>query len=761
MFCRNGKFDVVSYLLQQGCDPNCTNNAGHTPLSHTNNPETIRCLLHHGADPTREYTHLSKAIESDHTRPPESVVKVFVVGEVGAGKSTLTCSLQSTSGTKGVRLLKQFTKVSGVVLNTAGIHPHKLESQQFGSVLLYDFAGHKEFYASHDSLLSNTVVGLSSAVFLMVADLSKGDTEFEKEVQYWLQFLESKCSAVSTKPHLIIVGSHADQVKSEEKAKKAKIAKSLQSVSSSLHFAGFVAINCQYAISAAMSELCSLLTSSCKALRPKALISSLSHSLLVYILDSFPNIPAVQMKVVHRAIQKEASSRQELTETCLLSYVPLEQLFEACKHLNERGNILLLENSAMPHESLIIVDQSALLSHVNGTMFAPEGFKQHQQLATTTGIVPFSRIASCFPKLDTAMTMLFLSQLEFCHKVTDNEILQQFDDPRISQCPNESFFFFPGLVRIKVPSTVWQNQDGHSYHSGWMLQCTQPEQFFTPHFLQVLLLRIAFSDDLTPPREEVCSTHPAIQRKGNIWKDGICWSNQSGVEALLEITDINVTLLMRCLVNVEACVRLRSAIITKIRKAVNEFCPTVKTSEFILPSSATMQYPVTPVSVDQCAIPLSEIARAVSNNKPYVRDGKNRHTDIDTLLHFEPYAHLSQAILVDLLYRTEPQRNERVSDLFFDQLVYAYGHNQSKLYRALKMSVSVVQASVHPSNNLICALKLWRDETEGSYHCLRTTLDGLSIFAGRNPLVCPLLVVVNRMLQPGNVVFQCGKALTC
>ncbi len=509
---------MVTYLLERGCNPNCTNNDGHTPFSYTNDA-IMKLLLVNGANPGSEYTQLLKETVSALDSSPKPLVKVFVIGDTGAGKSTLTRSLESACSTKGLRLLKQFTKVIGVRPRTPGIYPLRIDGKLFGSVMMYDFAGHKEFYASHDSVLSNAVVGASSAICLIVADLSQTDEEFEGKVQYWLHFLENKCCRATVKPHVIIVGSHADIVKLEEKARKADMAKRAAALEqSSLHFAGFVAINCQFAVSAPMSDLCGILSSSCEALRVKEQLDARSHSLLVYIMSKFPEAPSVQLRHVHEAIKIEARSEQGSALATYLSQVSQTQLFNAYQNLNKRGNVLLLRNTnaAAPGESWIVIKQSTLLSQVTGTIFAPESFDQHIQLATSTGLVPFSRIAESFPTLDPIMITLFLSELEFCREVSDRNILQFLEDSAGPQSQDERFFFFPGLVSINAPSSIWPQRDGLSYHCGWMLKCTQPKKFLTPIFLQVLLLRIAISFTLRP-HEEVISGHPAIQRRGAIW----------------------------------------------------------------------------------------------------------------------------------------------------------------------------------------------------------------------------------------------------
>ena len=67
------------------------------------------------------------------------------------------------------------------------------------------------------------------------------------------------------------------------------------------------------------------------------------------------------------------------------------------------------------------------------------------------------------------------------------------------------------------------------------LNCSISEQFFNPRFLQVLLLRLAFSFALIP--SNIRSTSVLIQRKCSVWKNGISWANQSSGEAIVEVQD--------------------------------------------------------------------------------------------------------------------------------------------------------------------------------------------------------------------------------
>ena len=249
------------------------------------------------------------------------------------------------------------------------------------------------------------------------------------------------------------------------------------------------------------------------------------------------------------------SSTQAATQSdsnALLSFIPTEcpdKLCKMCEDLHERGSILLLRNAEELKDSWIILDQATLLSQVTSTVFAPEGFKQHRDLASSTGVVPYSKLQAHFPSLDTDMVAQFLCHLEFCQESNDREVLQllQMSDEPLSI--NKRVFFSPALVSIGAPGVksvpvvpslvqisttkIWEPNDEFVYHSGWILQCSEHEHFFTPRFLQVLLLRLAFSFALTPDTQE--GNLPSIQRECDVWKSGICWHNRSGVGVLVEV----------------------------------------------------------------------------------------------------------------------------------------------------------------------------------------------------------------------------------
>ena len=85
----------------------------------TDDPGVIRELIECGANPEKILGELPKNCPKQST---ELAVKVFVVGEKGAGKSTLTKAMSLQKGVLA-NIVNRFAKVSGVDANTAGIIP--------------------------------------------------------------------------------------------------------------------------------------------------------------------------------------------------------------------------------------------------------------------------------------------------------------------------------------------------------------------------------------------------------------------------------------------------------------------------------------------------------------------------------------------------------------------------------------------------------------------------------------------------------------
>ena len=580
---------------------NAKNNDGKTPLDLATDINIIKELIRQGADPQNVYKNHGKVLgKHSPKQPPQTPVQIFIVGNSSAGKSTLAKGLQSEVS-RFVSLLTRSKRVSGVDTNTVGIIPHDFQSKTYGRITLYDFAGHREFYVGHIAPLQNSIKN-SAPIFLVVVDVSQSDEDIKQSIFYWLSFLDNQCTSVSSKPHIIVIGSHADMLKSrgEDLNHKASFITSLLTTPqfSNLEFTGFVAMDCRYADSAGMRELHQALKTSCDSLRIQENVNFIAHCFLVYLLDNFKETSALKIGQIFERISHNFSH----TAAEITGFLPrnVEECIEVCNELNDRGHLLMIKSDSDVENSSIIIDTFPLLEAVHGTIFAPDGLKERTKLASSTGVVPLGNIAQHFPGYDLTVLVNTLTHFQIWHEISDSEILELINHKQASTSSEaaspqeERYFFFPGLVTLEVPSTVWEPQPQFEYHCGWILQCSRPEEFFSARFLQILLLRLAFSFTLS----KLPSTHcPSLQRKCSIWKSGICWVDSYGVETLVEVSEQNrVVVLMRCPEIKSECLQLRSLLIQKVLAAAREFCREVNTVESFINPSDSIQYPLKPTT---------------------------------------------------------------------------------------------------------------------------------------------------------------------
>ena len=721
------QLNVVTYFLKE-CqyDPNASN---ISPLSVARDDEIIRVLIKYGASPPYEKWKKYLPGHSDSQFQPKT--KSFVLGNPGAGKSTLVKSLVTES--KGLaRFISRVIQVSGVDQRTAGIIPHDFYSERFGHLTMYDFAGHSEFYASHDALLRNAVYGSPSAVFFLVADMRETDDSFRASIQYWLNFAENQYQSIGSQmPHVIIVGSHADKVPLSVAMAKESV---VMSLSTKFRLAGFIALDCRFSESSSMSKLRSLFAESCEAVKATTKLAFRNHCFLVYLLDKFGNKPAVSLSSVFLNLSTAISVIEGPA-----AFLPddLSQIALMCEKLSAQGSILFMKNESSVSDSWVVLDKATLLSNVNGTIFAPEGFKEHCVIATSTGIVPYTKLASQFPELDSDMIIKYLCHLEFCQEVSDRELVSIIETNYNFPSSKERFFFFPGLVRLDPPKGVWGPSDQFGYHSGWLLECSKQEQFLNPRFLQILILRSAFSFALAPSRAQPLTQDlPTLQRQCSVWKNGISWRDRSGLQSLIEITDQKqVILLVRCPVGREAkLLKLRAALIQLVLNVSCQLVPNTSFNESIFHPKVILEYPVT----DFSKVSLTEVASTVVAGEQCLLWNECEVGELEHLLYFEPFAGMDYCLLRNFF--DDNLCHTMIDDSFVTHLADKVFSNVDKFVTILEPS-AVELSHCNPQDDvqkMLCVLRLWKVKMgeKSTYYNLRSELEKFSIFAGRNPLVC-------------------------
>ena len=722
-----GYNEMVRYLLVEcHCNPNCKTGDGRTPLDlAVNFPAVARELVTGGAEA--------------NTKPPQLPVKIFIVGNPSAGKSSLTRTLQTEASALGAAVGSIFGSqlVQGVEPQTAGIIPCRFTSKHYGHVIFYDLAGHQEYYASHAALIQNSISS-STPLFIIVVNLCDSEEDIKQKLVYWISLLANQCISLTVDPHVIIVGSHKDVVKSKGEDPKAKVdLEFLQKVCVSSGFVlfNFIPMDCRQSNSRSITKLAESMKKSCDALREEVIATHHSYHLFTYLLEEFKETPAVTFEEVLQSASSSTFMKFRL------STHNLDYLNSSCVALNDSGHIIYLRHRADITKSWIILNPAAIFSEVNGILFAPKGFKQHYDLAIgTTGMVPLSRLVSCFPRHNPDMLVQLLCHLQFCCEIHDHEILHQLSpQSEIKEPPlSERYFFFPGLISTDSPSSVWEEKPHFSQFCGWMLQCRDDTHLLTPQFLQVVLLRLAFSCALDSDDFEG-EDHPVLTTMCSIWKSGIYWGTHNGVEALVEVRtppqNKQVVVMLRCVSGHEVdCAHLRSTIIKTVLEAKRKLCSKVPTEEFFLQPSQVRVYPFqTPAKEDLLSI--REASRAILKGGSSVVDFTGRSFILNDVLLFEPYAHLGK----DILNKLFSGETVTITDRFIYTVADRIYKKKERFISMLRLSRAQLADKIRQAlggdiEEFVCVLQCWRGDS-GTYQSLRETLDQFSVFAGRNPLV--------------------------
>ena len=676
--CINGHAHIVQYLLSTGkVDPLARDNKGRTPMYYAADSGNYNLLKLFRSFP-----------QFKRDFPVHTYTKLILTGYSGAGKTT-TSQLILLLANKSAFFSSG--RVTDVECLTAGIIPLHVESKvkEVGNMVIYDFAGQQEYYSSHAAVLER-IMRNSAAIFVCIVDLSQCMEKISESIHYWMSFIENACSSAQGSSHVIIVGSHADLVKSAQELKeKSSLAESIaESRAKQLTYGGFVSIDCRESKSKEARHFRSLLSTSQQAI----LSSQPSMSLYCHMLYAF----------LCTKLGKASCTLQELNSS-LVSVKDFSfnstSLTELITFLSDKGLILFVQNQEHLQSSWVVVEKDALLREVNGTLFAPYNFKQYRQVASNTGIVPIATIEELFPQYSSEMLVCCLENMEFCHPV-DLSALRgtnlESNEPTLSSPPSgANHLFFPSLVKKRRPG------DLPSPRFGWCLGCSDPHQFFSNRFLHVLLLRIAFTFPLASDHLPPSSSLSGLERQCKVWQNGIIWNSVSGVSSIVEIVDRNRWVIVLVSEKSREAAETCSSVIRMILDLQQQLCSVVSTCECLISPSLLDRYPFDALP-DTDLFVMRDVARGMLLHHKVLLDrkeGMNTYST-DEALSCEPYCLLLPSSVCQLFKQN--MASQPVPDPLLQE---------------------VLRYCQQPQQNP-------RDHKE-----LRECVNKHSIFAGRNPLV--------------------------
>ena len=707
--CYHGNLNIAQYLIrEEHCNPSCENNHGYTPLQFAciyDRAHIVQYLLSTGqvnpltkdkygrtalslASGKYDIIKLFEPFEECRTAfPVHTFTKLILTGDSGAGKTTITELIVCLASSTAVEC------VADVQRYTAGIVPHHIQSEQLGNFVVYDFAGQQEYYSSHDAVLEQ-VMRRSAAMFLCVVDLSESEEKICESLHYWLSFIDNACSTAEGRSHVVIIGSHADLVTSSVEKKSSLLQTIIATRRAKRQkYVECIAMDCRRTNTDASRRLIAALANSQKAIAAsQPVIHYYSHVVYAFLRTKL-NVVGCTLHDLVSAVAKENDSSLPNDQSVLTDILAT---------LSDRGLILFIHH---PHSSWVIVKTEALLNEINGTLFAPDHFKEHRDLASNTGIVPVSNLHKVFPDYNSEMLVGFLTSLDFCRPV-DPSVLQYTNLQTTPSHSTADLLFFPGLIQSERPDSLVQQLGALEF--GWCLKCMDPHEFLSSRFLHLLLLSVAYEFPLAS-RFNPRSAISGLQRKCTIWRNGIFWRDDNNTCTVIELLDNNRCVMVAMSYDKTSTVeyaKLRGSLIALIRRLLHKHSPAPEVCEFLISPDLVCQYPIGTIP-DTDLFDMYDVARSILQRKPVVLSHGDGHGRLETQsLPFEPY-HLLAPSYVSQLFNPK-MADQPVPDHLLQEV--------KQFYRQLEGSLGKVSE-------------------------LKNHLDKLSLFAGSNLLVSSVTVL--------------------
>ncbi|XP_065835433.1 uncharacterized protein [Oscarella lobularis] len=428
------------------------------------------------------------------TKP--NAVKVCVIGEARAGKTTLIKSLRNVHWTEG----GDDRRTASVDVTTANI-------ESVGKLVFCDFAGQPFFHKTHGLFFST-----SSTIFLLVVDVTLDDEELRKSSHYWASFV--KCSVpLSGKAHVLVIGSRKDLL--SQSSLKTAIT-NLQSLLAYLQSTfgrwfnfsknAFI-LNCRQRRSFEMSlflqtlrevkilalqaadEVPRIVETAKETLLPllrnvgctkASLFQKFTSSLLSVVSNSHGLAQDVRQNVI--SVLKNygfISDSNKMKKPACVRFIKADvfkkiMLESVCAGFSEQVQSLLVEFLQAIGEILVIgdtviLDPPWLCQNVVGPLLSPKIFPIHldSSLSGTASKENIQSVLEIFNKRkwdDVDHTISLLRRLEICYPVLEQTETYQF----------------PALIEEHRPPHAWRKNPDMTVYVGRRLMSEEITDIITP-----------------------------------------------------------------------------------------------------------------------------------------------------------------------------------------------------------------------------------------------------------------------------------------
>ena len=652
----------------------------------------------------------------------EDTVSLVVLGDSGSGKSTLIKSLQVEGFTPWIR--HAFFNVRRVDTHTAGIIPTHFNSIWFGKVIFYDLSSHREFV--HGAILK--CGHLSNAVFLIVVNLQKSNSEIAQQIVYWLSFVRYHHSKVVSEgaapPNVVIVGSHLHDFRlgilDRERFRHYCYPKAMRHIDiGNFHISNKVLMDCRrtlpenailrFTLNAEFSRIRDTrLPIPSKSYILYAIIEEMCHTSSV---DEVQEAASVDQHRSKNAITIGDLLQELRTEKlhCKVFDGTMDEIITLCEPLVQLNLLLLLRNEDDESKSWLVPDSYPFLCEIEEAIFhSPD---QNDLEPSQHGIYKHTEIVELFQHRPRPYNIDLLLKLMihylYCEVIHDSR--------------DEVSYFFPHLLDNQLDVTEWDKENGR-FMFVWSLAPEDQYHHFMPHLVHHFLFQLSQETELN------IKTFDRATRT-------LAWSDEDmGVEVLVHIhASQKLFVSIRCIPNKQLnCLRVRKMVIRKIKEILKSQLsydmPIVKS---ILPCQKRLHLPLHTESSNRLRRYKTETIKEVIINK---RDSvaPMEHAQplvlIDELLFFEPYYYMDQNFRQALLHPVNPNDNIEWQ-YFFDLGNCLQLEKLCLLLELINIDTTFIQSN--PTQSLIDIISHAFAHVSGrglTYSELRHKLDSISFF---------------------------------
>ena len=668
--CEGGSVHLVEYLIHS-LSVLCTDDEGNTPLhicSGHGHAECVQILLssnapvlirnRNGNTPlevakgrARSFLewHLrehSNKLQIDynavlelarkHYSGAKEITRMFVLGNPGAGKSSLVEALKKEGFFESFRRVSE----SSVPLHTAGIVPSIYTSKNYGRSVFFDFAGDPEYYSSHAAILENLASSKTGDnVIVLVVNMNDDEVSIDNTLHYWLSFIQYQKFVI--KVSFIIVGSHLDLLIGSQALERRR---SIQTFATTVSPTSAVFLDCCKPRSSGMKDIRRKISTLMRQSRLHT-ISNEASLLLGLFEKDFNTVIACSVQTILSHIKDSGACLPNKAKDL---YLPLSELHDV--------GILLLLGDRNSDDCYVVLKFSKLTNEVHKLLFSKSAteslHKKYSRVHTfNIGVLPDNVLKEILPPY---ITKQCLSCLQYCQEIKAEDI-NVFPSFTHSDSTDQCFLFFPALCSVDKSEVSWVTPPDLSYSIGWLARCTDPFDYFPPRFLHVLLLRLVFRFTLSASSQNqalvasLCD-HSHFQRLCTMWKTGVYWSMEEGVECMVELVNGNKEVVITTKSQSDwsdICTVVFSRIIGCVMEAKAEFCQSIKLNFYLLDCKDGASY-----LCDDHLFAMSNVERALANP-----EGKNviismsgkRHMELSKLLSLRILTHWHSLFPIDFL----------------------------------------------------------------------------------------------------------------